>query len=72
MLLSIISYTFANSLIVYLTNNHDFSITIEPHEVTVCSLFGAGSLTWFIKEDSIKCVEDEHLIVINGSDYLQN
>jgi hypothetical protein len=26
-------------------------------------------LTWFMSEDSAKCVEDEHLIVINGSDY---
>ncbi|GAU44922.1 hypothetical protein TSUD_91240 [Trifolium subterraneum] len=31
-----------------------------------------GTLTWFMSEDSAKCVEDEHLIVINGSDYLEN
>ncbi|CAK8576769.1 unnamed protein product [Lathyrus sativus] len=31
-----------------------------------------GALTWFIDEDSTKCVEDEHLIVINGSDDREN
>lgn len=59
---------FAYALVEYLMNQSDFSMTIEPHEVMVCSLFDAGALTWFIDEDSTKCVEDEHLIVINRSD----
>ncbi|XP_061342086.1 probable magnesium transporter NIPA6 [Gastrolobium bilobum] len=31
-----------------------------------------GTLTWFIGEDSIKGLDDEHLILIHGSDYLEH
>lgn len=31
-----------------------------------------GALTWYKSEDSMKCIEDEHLIVINGSDYREH
>ncbi|XP_019438221.1 PREDICTED: probable magnesium transporter NIPA6 [Lupinus angustifolius] len=30
-----------------------------------------GSLKWFMSEDSMKGLEDEHLILINGSDYVE-
>lgn len=69
MLLSISFHLFANSSIDCLTTKSYFSIAIEPHEVMVSSLFDAGTLAWFIGDDSMKCIEDEHLIVIHGSDY---
>ncbi|CAL0326906.1 unnamed protein product [Lupinus luteus] len=31
-----------------------------------------GSLKWFMSEDSMKGLEDEHLILINGSDYVEH
>lgn len=38
----------------------------------VTLLFDAGSLKWYIGEDSTKGLEDEHMILINGSDYVEH
>lgn len=37
----------------------------------VSYLFDAETFTWFIGEDLMKDVENEHLILIHDSDYLE-
>ena len=34
-------------------------------------LFDAGSLTWYIGEDLVKSIEDGHLNLLHGSDYVE-
>lgn len=31
----------------------------------------AGTVTWYIRQDSMKTIEDECLIALNGADYLE-
>ncbi|KAG5123877.1 hypothetical protein JHK82_030614 [Glycine max] len=58
-------------LVLTLTTHRDLSIAIKPDEVMVSYLFDAETFTWFIGEDLMKDVENEHLILIHDSDYLE-